>query len=76
MYKYKFKIFFGTQPECPANKKINDWIIDHPNITIFDYQYQQARFGDHSICIRYVEDSDLFYDPLIKSGEVLNCQGE
>lgn len=80
MYKYKFKIFFGEGAynfgSSYADEKLNKWLEEHPKIIIFDYQYQQTEKGDHSICIRYIEDSDLFYDSLIKSGEILNCQGE
>ena len=65
MYRYRFKIFFGKKGD-PADNYVNHWIHDHPNVSILDFQYQQNRYKDHSICIRYIENND----------EVLNCQGE
>lgn len=35
--------------------KMNLWLKDHPNIDILEFRYQQARYGDHSICILYKE---------------------
>lgn len=52
----KFKITFGTVSN-PADKQLNAWLtesINH-NISIISMKYQQARYGDHSICIMYEE---------------------
>ena len=53
----KFKIFFGAHAldEESADEKANKWLDEHPNIEIFQMKYQQARYGDHSICIMYEE---------------------
>ena len=57
----KFKIFFGTLPSAmrpnatTADVDANVWMIEHPNVKILDMQYQQAKYGDHSICIMYEE---------------------
>lgn len=55
----QFEIFFGGYSsecaDCRASDYLNEWITDHPNAKIIDWQYQQARYGDHSICIRYVD---------------------
>lgn len=52
----RFKIFFGTYGTVAVNtaeNKINDWLKRNPDVYVLDWQYQQARMGDHSICIRY-----------------------
>ena len=54
---YKTKIFTGTY-QNPADNKFNEWIKDNSNIYIINFRYQQARFGDHSICILYKEVSN------------------
>lgn len=53
----KFKTFFQTLPQH-ATEDLNKWIDEHPKAKIIDYQYQQARYGYHSICIRYEEAED------------------
>jgi hypothetical protein len=56
MSKYKTKIFFGSNPNDNADEKFNIWAEKNPNIQILNFQYEQARYGDHSICILYEED--------------------
>lgn len=51
---YKTKIFLGTVNGL-ADTKFNLWINNVPNIKIISLQYQQARYGDHSICVLYEE---------------------
>lgn len=54
--KIKFKIFFGTAATGQqADAKLNRWLTENPNVRVIDYQYKQARYGDHSICITYTE---------------------
>jgi len=66
-----FKIFFGNyRPGLESNQadyKLNQWLYEHLNVKIIDWQYQQARMGDHSICIRYVEEEML--DPGLEDNE-------
>lgn len=50
----KFKVFLGTYMN-PADIQVNKWLEDNPNVTVISYRYQQARMGDHSICIMYKE---------------------
>lgn len=64
--RVKFKIFFGMIKERPdqpntfqADGKINQWLEENPNVTIIDWKYTQAKYGDHSICIRYYEGTNL-----------------
>ena len=52
----KFKIFWGNHTSVSADVKVNNWLAENPHIRILSYQYQQARLGDHSICIAYLED--------------------
>lgn len=52
----KFKIFFGNPSSTQADAKLNEWLRQNPNARVVSYQYQQARMGDHSICIMYEED--------------------
>lgn len=52
----KFKIFFGNHTVQTADDKLNQWLEQHPNVKVLDYQYQMARIGDHSICIMYEGD--------------------
>ena len=49
-----FKIFFGNVNHY-ADKKANIWLKENPNIEVVEMKYQQARYGDHSICIMYKE---------------------
>ena len=51
----KFKIFWGNHTSVSADTKLNQWLDENPDIKIQSYQYQQARLGDHSICVEYVE---------------------
>ena len=50
----KFKIFMGNSYN-PVDIKANKWLEENPNVEIIDVRYQQARYGDHSICILYKE---------------------
>jgi len=56
----KFQIFFGNQAGISAATKINNWLKKNKEkgIHIVSWEYQQARMGDHSICIMYVEDTE------------------
>lgn len=54
----QFKIFAGNHTCVMADELANDWIIENPDICIYSYKYQQARCGDHSICIMYEERTD------------------
>ena len=54
----RFKIFSGcfSTAMCkagPADKQANEWLKKHPDVEIIEMKYQQARMGDHSICIMY-----------------------
>lgn len=51
----KFKLFFGTLSDT-ADEQVNEWLEEEKNIEVIDFKYQQARFGDHSICIMYKEN--------------------
>lgn len=51
----KFKIFFGNHTLVTADDKLNQWLRENPNVRVVNWQYDQARMGDHSICIEYVE---------------------
>jgi hypothetical protein len=51
----KFKLFFGEHTHR-ADEVANEWLAQHPNIKITTMRYQQARYGDHSICIMYEEE--------------------
>lgn len=56
----KFKIFFGCSTNqlgrgMTADDKANAWLVENPYINILQMKYQQARYGDHSICIMYEE---------------------
>ena len=52
----KFKIFRGNS-DFQADVTANKWLEKHPNISIINVSYQQARFGDHSIFIFYEEEN-------------------
>ena len=56
---YKTKTFFGCassyDEKTRADYKFNEWILHNPGIEIIEFRYQQARYGDHSICILYKE---------------------
>ena len=51
----KFAIFFGNSSATRADSKLNAWLSQNRNVQILSYQYQQARMGDHSICVMYTE---------------------
>lgn len=51
----KFESFFRVLPNH-ATDALNKWIDEHPKAIIIDYQFQQAECGEHSICVRYVEE--------------------
>lgn len=51
----KFKVFIGTIDE-KADENLNKWLEQNKNIEIIDFKFQQARYGDHSICIMYKEN--------------------
>ena len=53
--KVKFKIFYGNHTDVSADVKVNQWLAENPHIKLVDYQYQQVRMGDHSICVTYEE---------------------
>ena len=58
----KFKTFFGNSSCVTADEKANSWLTKHTNIRICNMQYQQTRYGDHSICIMYDEYSPNLSD--------------
>lgn len=51
----RFKIFWGNHTNVSADEKLNQWIKENPSAVIIDWQYQQVRLGDHSICIKYAQ---------------------
>lgn len=51
----KFKIFWGNHTNVSADVKLNQWLEENPNVELVDWQYQQVRVGDHTICISYKE---------------------
>lgn len=52
----KMKIFAGNLTgSTTAADKFNEWIEKNPSVEIVSVQYQQARFGDHSILVVYEE---------------------
>lgn len=58
----KFKIFYGSFPSglqpnaITADIQANEWLKEHSDISVISMQYQQTRYGDHSICIMYEEE--------------------
>ena len=52
----KAKLFFGNQGGTRADILFGEWIEEHPNVKIIEFKYDQARYGDHSICILYEEE--------------------
>ena len=52
---HKFKIFFGNHTLQTADDKLNQWLKENPSVRIIEWRYDQARMGDHSICIQYEE---------------------
>ena len=51
----KFKIFWGNHTSVSADAKLNQWLAENPSVELVEWQYQQVRLGDHSICIVYKE---------------------
>ena len=51
----KFKIFWGNHTNVSADAKLNQWLAENPSVELVEWQYQQVRLGDHSICIIYKE---------------------
>ena len=50
----KVKIFFGTCTGTTADQLFGEWIEEHPNIKILQFEYQQGKYCcDHSIAILY-----------------------
>ena len=47
------KLFFGNKNGITADQLFGEWIEEHPKVKIIDFQYQHARYGDHSIAILY-----------------------
>lgn len=56
--KVRFKIFFGNHTMQSADDKLNQWLEQNPKVHIVSWQFQQARMGDHAICIEYEEESE------------------
>lgn len=53
--KPKIKLFFGNAAGTTADQLFEEWFEEHPTVKIIDFQYQQARCGDHSIAVFYEE---------------------
>lgn len=52
----RMKIFAGNlASSTTAADKFNEWIEKNSNAEIVSVQYQQARYGDHSILVVYEE---------------------
>lgn len=62
--KIKCKVFMGGY-NTTADEKFNQWIkemnSDYTTVNIKELRYQQARCGDHSICILYEEEKRSKY---------------
>ena len=56
--KVRFKTFFGNNTITLADVELNKWLDENPTVRVLAYQYQQARMGDHSICIMYEEKNN------------------
>lgn len=54
----KFKIFWGNHTNVSADAKLNQWLAENPSVELIEWQYQQVRLGDHSICIAYKEEKE------------------
>ena len=52
----KYKLFFGNSYMVSADVMLNNWVKENPKARIIEWQYDQARMGDHSICIEYEEE--------------------
>ena len=57
----KSKIFFGlNQDNQSADCKLNQWLVENPNVEILDFKYQHTTaYWHHSICILYKEEEEL-----------------
>lgn len=55
--KTKFKIFKGQFSSSSADEKANAWLDAHPEVSIVSFEYSEAHYGNHSICIEYIEDN-------------------
>lgn len=60
----RFKVFFGVdQGHMHADDMANDWLDEHPEVVVTGWEFHQARYGDHSICISYeVVEEDEEYE--------------
>ena len=65
----KFKIFSGTFTGKSADEKLNEWLESNRNIEIIDMKYQQARYGDHTICIMYKEKMNHYKNSKLRSDD-------
>ena len=54
--KIKFKIFKGNFSQTSADEKLNQWLDEHPNAEIITFDYVEAHYGNHSICLAYTEE--------------------
>lgn len=54
---YKAKIFMDGKGIDKADTKFNSWMKNNQNVCILQFEYQQAKYGEHSICILYREES-------------------
>ncbi len=66
----RFKVFFGFD-QMHADDMANDWLDEHPEVVVTGWEYHQARYGDHSLCISYevVEEDEEYEDEEYESEE-------
>lgn len=58
----RFKAFFGFHP-VHADDMANDWLDEHPEVVVTGWEFNQTRYGDHSLCISYeVVEEDEEYE--------------
>lgn len=58
----RFKAFFGFD-QVHADDMANDWLDEHPEVVVTGWEFHQARYADHSICISYeVVEEDEEYE--------------
>lgn len=50
----KFKIF-DSYPTMSADKRLNKWIKENPDVEIIDFGYAENGIYEPSICIEYKE---------------------
>ena len=48
-------IFFGNRVHT-ADEQFDEWSEQHPDVAVWDAQYQQTSSNEHSICVFYEED--------------------